>query len=263
MRYNQAKELAIPKRPGIYKILCTVNCKIYIGSAKNLFTRHRLHISHLKSGVHKNRHLQSAFKLYGEEAFEFYIIEYVDSLDMLLVREQHWLDFTKCYEKHIGFNICKIAGSSLGVKRTDEFKAKIREANINRSDEVKQRSINAVKSAITGKPSWNMGIKMWDGKQPPRGTLGKKFPNRKFTPEGYARICESNRKPRSKEYSQKRSVISSKIYYFSSPDSELDLKIENLSEFCDKIGLNKTRMYQVAKGHERHHRGWTISEFFI
>lgn len=250
------------KQPGIYKITCKVNGKIYIGSAKCLHQRSRVHFSHLSIGKHKNPHLQAAFNLYGKNDFEFEVIEVVSELKDLLPREQYWLDKTQCYDNSIGFNICKIAGSHLGVQRTQEFKDKIKQAQANRSAELKALVIAAVRSAITGKPSWNKGMKMWEGKEHPKGTLGMKFPGRKFSAAGYAKICASNRRPRSEEYHQKRSFISSKVYFFNTPDSQLDLKIENLSEFCDRNGLNKTRMYQVAKGNESHHKGWTLSEFY-
>lgn len=249
-------------RPGIYKIICTVNNKIYVGSAKNLRIRKRLHFSHLSAGKHKNAHLQAAYNLYSKEVFEFIVIEYVDDFNELLTREQFWLDETKCYDNSIGFNICRIAGSSLGIKRTDEFKNKIRIHNQNRTPEIKQKVKAALKAANSGKPSWNKGLKMWEDKQAPKANLGRKFPNRKLTVEGYMKRCEANRRPRSNSYHETRSFISSKVYFFNTPDSQVDLKIENLSKFCERNGLNKTRMYQVANGNERHHHGWTISEFF-
>lgn len=35
--------------------------------------------------------------------------------------------------------------------------------------------------AKRGKMPWNKGVAMWDSRQHPKGTLGKKFPNKTFT----------------------------------------------------------------------------------
>jgi len=51
---------------------------------------------------------------------QFSIIEIVESKYDLLKREQFYIDLLKPT-----INICKIAGSSLGLKRSDEFKLKI------------------------------------------------------------------------------------------------------------------------------------------
>jgi hypothetical protein len=41
-------------------------------------------------------------------------------------------------------------------------------------DSVKEK----MSKAKIGKTTWNKGVKMWEGKEHPRGMLGKKFPNR-------------------------------------------------------------------------------------
>lgn len=94
---------------GVYKIINTVNNKIYIGSTTVSFKeRYRQHLYHLKKNTHKNTHLQHAFNKYGESKFEFCIIECCDKESCIIV-EQKWLNDTNCTEKSIGYNINPLA----------------------------------------------------------------------------------------------------------------------------------------------------------
>lgn len=104
---------------GIYRIINSINGKIYIGSAVNIDKRWRDHISLLKKGRHHSRYLQNAWNKYGAYAFEFSIIEECD-IPSLIAREQYFIDTLSP-----DYNVCKVAGSSLGVKRSDETRAKI------------------------------------------------------------------------------------------------------------------------------------------
>ena len=106
---------------GIYKITCTENQKIYIGSASNIDRRFKTHKGTLKNSKHKNPHLQSAYSKYGEDSFVYEIIEYCPESD-LRSREQYWLDFTRCYDREIGFNNCILSDRPLGYKHTEEAK---------------------------------------------------------------------------------------------------------------------------------------------
>jgi group I intron endonuclease len=58
----------------IYGIRCKVNNKIYIGKAKDYFSRFSLHLRHLKLRKHYCKLLQSDFDLYGKNNFQFLII---------------------------------------------------------------------------------------------------------------------------------------------------------------------------------------------
>jgi group I intron endonuclease len=106
---------------GIYKINSKAHPdKIYIGSAVNYEARKRGHINSLKRNSHKNRKIQAHFNKYGVNDLVFVLLENVPSKDELTIREQYYIDMM-----HPSFNICKVAGSSLGVKRTEEYKAKM------------------------------------------------------------------------------------------------------------------------------------------
>ena len=103
---------------GIYKIINIINNKIYIGSSVNLYKRKKEHFNKLKKNIHKNIHLQSSYNKYGEENFIFEIIEYIEDKYLLIGREQYWINEFKSYNRDNGYNICKIAGNTLGYKFT-------------------------------------------------------------------------------------------------------------------------------------------------
>ncbi len=108
----------IPNASGIYKIICTANKRIYIGSTVNLRQRKNEHWSDFKRNQHPNRHLQRAWNKYGEQAFIFEVLEQVLTIS-LTAREQYWLNKLKPFG-HKGFNIAREAGSTLGYKDSPE-----------------------------------------------------------------------------------------------------------------------------------------------
>lgn len=105
------------RRCGVYAIRSAD--KMYIGSSVDISTRFIRHRYHLRKGDHVNQYLQNAWNKYGEEAFEFVVLEECP-VDQLLDREQHYLDCSS--EK---YNILSTAGSQIGYKHTPEAIAKI------------------------------------------------------------------------------------------------------------------------------------------
>jgi len=124
----------IPAISGIYKITCTANKKIYIGSAVNLYLRKHVHFSELRYNKHCNPHLQNAWNKYGEQSFTFEVLEYVLPMS-LAAREQYWFKKLKPFGEK-GFNIAREAGSPLGnksrtgMKNTPEANEKTRQAKL-------------------------------------------------------------------------------------------------------------------------------------
>jgi len=100
------------KTSGIYKIVNKVNGKYYVGSSLDIYGepnpwngRIYKHKSHLRSKRHYNKHLQSAWDKYGQDAFDFIVVETTKpSRDIVLQVEQKYLDIAKmekekCYNK--------------------------------------------------------------------------------------------------------------------------------------------------------------------
>ena len=115
-------------KSGIYKITCLINNKIYIGSAFSLSNRMSTHKYTLKNKKHKNKHLQNAWDLYGEESFLFEILEIIEDKTTIIEKEQYYLDLYKSYNKEIGFNRAKIAGNTAGIVPSLETRQKQSEA---------------------------------------------------------------------------------------------------------------------------------------
>lgn len=109
----------------IYSIMNMINGKFYIGSAKHYYDRSYVHTRFLINGKHCNRKLQLAWRKYGEENFEFDIVEIINNptAEKLVQREQTWIDFLKPE-----YNINKVATSSLGVTRSNQTKGRCSKA---------------------------------------------------------------------------------------------------------------------------------------
>lgn len=100
------------KKSGIYKITNLANGKFYIGSASNLHKRKVSHFNALNGNYHKNVKLTRGFKKYGKDNFLFEVLIFCPT-EYLIKLEQWFIDNMKPW-----YNISKIAGSSIGIKRT-------------------------------------------------------------------------------------------------------------------------------------------------
>ena len=130
---NKAPPITGPKRPaaqlssdgklmggvimsgGVYQITNRLNGNRYVGSTVDLQRRQGQHLRTLRRGRHRNEHLQRAFNRYGEAAFSFSVLEYVEKAARLIPCEQHYLDTLKPE-----YNISPTATSTLGVRHTEE-----------------------------------------------------------------------------------------------------------------------------------------------
>lgn len=113
---------------GIYKIINKINGKYYVGSSddiKGTGGRWREHINDLNRGDHDNEHLQRAWKKYGQENFNFFIIEEAPKNKLFIV-EQKYLDQAKL-EKRKTYNMTFTAtgGGFLGHHHSEKTKKQI------------------------------------------------------------------------------------------------------------------------------------------
>jgi group I intron endonuclease len=76
---------------GIYRIKNLVNDKCYYGSSKNVEKRWKTHLNQLRNKKHINCILQKAWNKYGEDNFNFEIVEECE-LEILFEVEQKYLD---------------------------------------------------------------------------------------------------------------------------------------------------------------------------
>lgn len=107
----------------IYAIVNQDTCDMYVGSAVSVNRRWNGHKSRLRKGNHHCKHLQNAYLKYGAEKFDWEIVEYVNDNANLIAREQFWIDFFKP-----AYNKRKIANSCLGLKRSEEARKNMADA---------------------------------------------------------------------------------------------------------------------------------------
>lgn len=79
------------KVSGIYCIENKKNHKTYVGSSKNIYQRLLKHFALLRHNKHENAHLQNAWNKYGEENFEWIVLELCNS-NVLTEKEQYCID---------------------------------------------------------------------------------------------------------------------------------------------------------------------------
>jgi group I intron endonuclease len=76
---------------GIYGIKNTLSNKIYVGQSKKIAQRWKAHIRELRDNKHRNKHLLRSFNLYGEESFEFLVLEECEESE-LNIKEEEWIN---------------------------------------------------------------------------------------------------------------------------------------------------------------------------
>lgn len=137
---------------GVYAIYNIVNGKLYIGGAKTLYRRKKRHLLSLRKGIHHNPNLQQDWIEFGEVAFCFGVIEYVEDYRDLRSREQFWLD-------HYGiqkYNRHSDATSARGCYPTEETRMKMSAAHKGKggwrhSEETKKRLSESRKAFLMRK----------------------------------------------------------------------------------------------------------------
>lgn len=119
----------------------------YVGSTANLTKRLSEHLRALRRGTHCNCALQKAFNKYGESDIKFEVLAYCDRQD-LIGREQRFIDSLEPR-----YNLARVAGSVLGIKRTAEQNA--RRSHISKAlldDPVYRANCEAARKAYWGDP---------------------------------------------------------------------------------------------------------------
>jgi group I intron endonuclease len=111
------------KLTGVYQIRNLVNGKIYVGSTTKSFrSRWADHRTAMLRGDHRNPKLQNAWNKYGPSCFVFEILVACPR-ELCIHFEQIVMDRLLAFSE--GYNLLPVAGSSLGLKHSEETKAKL------------------------------------------------------------------------------------------------------------------------------------------
>lgn len=137
------------KKTGIYKIVNTLNDKVYVGSAIDIETRWRRHKKMLVECSHHSKKLQNSYNKHGIDNFSYEIIELCEK-HLLTEREQYWIGFFDSYNN--GYNSRPIASSNLGLKLpiSEETRKKIglKSKGRKHTEETKQKIKEKRKSQV-------------------------------------------------------------------------------------------------------------------
>lgn len=142
--FNMIQRLEDKFKAGIYVIQNNVNSKKYVGKSVNIYKRIMAHVTNLNTrNKNENRHLINAWHKYGRSNFSYYVIEYVyeeneDKLNEILAeRELYWITTLKTIDRNCGYNMRLDSSGKCIV--LDETRQKLREANIKRFSDPKER----------------------------------------------------------------------------------------------------------------------------
>lgn len=131
---------------GIYCVENIENNKKYIGQSKNINDRWYKHKNELKRGVHFNDYLQKSWNKYGEEKFEFHILEYCDDTE-LDKKEIYYIELYNTTNRELGYNL-KSGGqngsSVLSRESRNKLSNSIKESYENNEELREKRRIDAI-----------------------------------------------------------------------------------------------------------------------
>lgn len=141
-----------PQTCGIYAIICLRDGKRYIGSSKQIEWRCLSHREDLSKSCHVNPYLQNAWDKYGEDCFEFVVVEECEQ-KILLNREQFYLDSE--WENGL-FNIARRADrppkiDQRGLVRTEESRQKNRLGHLGKRHSLETRAKISLLNTQSGK----------------------------------------------------------------------------------------------------------------
>jgi group I intron endonuclease len=237
----------IPTSSGIYRITCTITGLIYVGSAVNLRRRWITHCSDLRRNKHGNPKLQRAFNKYGSDAFSFEVLELILIPEMLIPREQYWFSRLQPFGSR-GFNIAKVAGSTLGRKASPEAIEKNRIGHLGQVRNIGRRAspeaIAKMSAAKRGKP-----IPHWIGKKHSQETIEKLRITHLGQPSywtGKKRSPETIAKARAKKLGK---PSPRRPGYTHSPEHREKLRIANLGKKASEE--TKRKLSEMRKGRKQ------------
>lgn len=235
------------KTSGIYAIINKNDNKYYVGSCSSFKSRISYHKSKLRNNKHDNNYLQNSWNSNGESAFKFIVLEFC-SIDELQVRESHWMNETRCYERNFGYNLDRI---SIRKMHSEETKLKISNSNKGKKNSIECK----LKISIS------------------RTGCKHSFPKTKEQREKYSKalmghfVSEETRKKigdihRGKNISKEhRTKVSNGLKkYYESPESKIMLIERARKGNCAKgenIKNSKLKEEDIKKIREMHKNGFT------
>lgn len=151
----------------IYKVINTVNGKVYIGLSKDPHKRWRCHLR-IAMGSGQKQHFHEAINKHKLESFAFEIIEIdIHTRKEANQRERHWIKEHRSHEREFGYN--GTPGGDGGPTffsrhHTTEFKQRMSEIQRNRSPEWCE---NFKKAQQNRSEEWRQNLSLAQQNRPP------------------------------------------------------------------------------------------------
>jgi group I intron endonuclease len=273
----------------IYKIVNLVNDKFYVGSTVHKKVRFRQHRKLLRAGRHHCKHLQAAWNKYGEDKFDFRVVQDVPEGLSLQDAEDVWLKAhvgkPYCYNSgyrsdapwrdapaHKTPNFGKTWSAAMRAQIGDALKAFYAEDYLNHPRVGTQHS-DATKEQIRQKKLANP-TRAWLGKARSEETKAKisaaqmgkpKAPGRKVSEEGRAKLIAAARRGEDSPMYGKRPANADdlqKAVYVRKPNGEL-VTFPSLSFLRDNHGVSVATTIRACKSGKPVQTGaasgWTMS----
>lgn len=245
---------------GIYKIINRINGKYYVGSSNDILGksgRWQEHRNDLTANRHKNKHLQRAWIKYGENRFNFLIIENVIETQLLII-EQKYLDIARS-EKENCYNTKFIAG---GGSTKDEWTEERRKnmsislkgriiddkwrENLKKAAKTKIISEETKKRMSEKKKEKMMGNKQWVGRKHSPETL-EKMRKTQQSLIGKIKVLKGIDNP---------NFDNTQYHFFNEKTNEEFIGPKKF--FADKTKYDKWTVKSIIKGTTKNRKGWII-----
>lgn len=124
---NMLPNCVLKNEPGIYEIHNKINNKRYIGQSIRVKARILKHINLLNKNEHQNNHLQRSWNKYGEENFDYNVLEYCP-IEMLDEKEDYYITKYQSNNNQYGFNYRIDNKTNRGLKWSEEQREKMMDA---------------------------------------------------------------------------------------------------------------------------------------
>lgn len=245
----------------IYEIKNKKNDKRYIGRSNS---KHRWyqHLSGLRLNRHHSYHLQYAWNKYGEDNFEFNVIDNADSIEELVELEIFYTLKYKSWDRDFGYNI-NIGGVHYDVSEATRQKLRNRPAK-SRNDLSKRfrktpfpKLIGPDGIVYEIEPSLRYFCKLRGLTTSCMGNLihGRLNYYKGWTVDGKGTDIEQVKRKRADDISRAR--IGGREALFISPVGT-EFLVTNVSRFSKENKLDSSIVNKIIRGQKKTTKGWTL-----
>ena len=237
----------------IYIIKCKINNKVYVGCTEDINKRWWNHRTYLRNGTHNSKKLQEDWNKYGEDNFEFEVIQECEPKNKYEL-EEFWINelnsFNEGYNGTFGGKGCKginFSGENnpmYGKKHSEETKKKMSETHKGKklSEETKER----ISESHKGKKHTEESKKR----------MGEAKKGHNVSKDTRERISEAQKGHKMPDDVKKKLInINSKKIVQLSLNNEL-IKIWDSMVDTEKEGYTKQCVSDCCRGRIKTHKGY-------